>query len=84
MEPISAKTTISPTVNPTAPPTPSPLLDFAGDSVALSEPVAGVGRSVTVLTCPVTVSRDIDGVVIRVPDDFDADEVVWGASVLEL
>jgi hypothetical protein len=65
-----------PTVRPTAPPVPSPLL-FLLVVIPLEIEEAGgmVGVTVTVLTWPVTVSREVTGVGVHVVEPA-SDEVV--------
>lgn len=65
-----------PTVRPTAPPVLSPLLPlFLAAPVRLCELGGTVGVTVTVRTCPVTVSSDVTGVGVHV-DVEDEEEVV--------
>jgi hypothetical protein len=70
-----------PMVRPTAAPVLSPLLLLLPFVIPAALPALGglVGVTVTVRTCPVTVSRDVTGVGVHVEDEvLGCDEVVRG------
>jgi hypothetical protein len=91
IEHMSATRATKPTVRPTAPPVLSPPLPlFRATPVRLCEFGGTVGVTVTVRTCPVTVSSDVTGVGVHV-DVADnelsvvlSEVVVAEAGVLEV
>jgi hypothetical protein len=74
IEHMSATRATKPMVRPTAPPVLSPLPLFRATPVKLCEFGGTVGVTVTVRTCPVTVSSDVTGVGVHV--DVEDDELL--------
>jgi hypothetical protein len=81
MVPMIATSATRPMVRPTAAPVLSPLSLLLPFVIPAALPALGglVGVTVTVRTCPVTVSRDVTGVGVHVEDEvLGCDEVVRG------
>jgi hypothetical protein len=77
IEHMSATRATKPTVRPTAPPVLSPPLPFfRATPVKLCEFGGTVGVTVTVRTCPVTVSSDVTGVGVHVDVEDEDDELL--------